>query len=35
VPEGFVYASDTNPEQMSDAELKTWIDINKDSIGKI
>lgn len=35
VPEGFVYASDSNPVWMSDAELQAWIDTNKDSIGKI
>ena len=35
VPEGFVYASDTNSEWMSDNELQTWIDANQDAIGKI
>jgi FlaA1/EpsC-like NDP-sugar epimerase len=35
VPEGFVYASDTNSEWMSDGELQAWIDTNKDAIGKI
>ena len=35
VPEGFVYASDNNPAWMSDVELRTWIDVNKESIGKI
>ena len=35
VPEGFVYASDSNQSWMSDAELQAWIDANVDSIGKI
>ena len=35
VPEGFVYASDSNPAWMSDADLQAWIDANQDSIGKI
>ena len=35
VPEGFVYASDSNPAWMSDADLQAWIDANVDSIGKI
>lgn len=35
VPEGFVYASDNNPDWMSNADLQAWIDINKDLIGKI
>jgi UDP-N-acetylglucosamine 4,6-dehydratase/5-epimerase len=35
VPEGFVYASDSNPAWMSDADLQVWIDANQDSIGKI
>ncbi len=35
VPEGFVYASDNNAEWMTDAELKTWIDKNRDKIGNI
>jgi UDP-N-acetylglucosamine 4,6-dehydratase len=35
VPEGFVYASDTNPEWMSDAELRTWIDANLGSLDNI
>ncbi|MDA8632050.1 UDP-N-acetylglucosamine 4,6-dehydratase (inverting) [Litoricolaceae bacterium] len=35
VPEGFVYASDSNPTLMSDADLRAWIDANADSIGKI
>jgi len=35
VPEGFVYASDSNTEWMSDADLQGWIDANQDHIGKI
>lgn len=35
VPEGFVYASDSNPSRMSNADLQAWIDANADSIGKI
>lgn len=35
VAEGFVYASDNNVEWMSDAELQTWIDINRAHIGSI
>jgi UDP-N-acetylglucosamine 4,6-dehydratase (inverting) len=35
VPEGFVYASDTNSEWMSDNELQTWIAANQDAIGRI
>ncbi|MGB5855925.1 MAG: polysaccharide biosynthesis protein, partial [Oceanisphaera sp.] len=35
VPEGFVYASDTNQEWMSTAELQTWIASNHEHIGKI
>lgn len=35
VPEGFVYASDNNTEWMSDAELQTWIDANREKIGSI
>jgi UDP-N-acetylglucosamine 4,6-dehydratase len=35
VAEGFTYASDTNTEWMSDAELQAWISANQDSIGKI
>ncbi len=34
-PEGFVYASDTNPVWMSNAELTSWINLNADFIGKI
>lgn len=35
VQEGFVYASDNNPEWMSDAKLQAWIDINREKIGNI
>lgn len=34
VPESFVYASDTNSEWMTDADLRAWIDVNHDNIGK-
>lgn len=34
VEEGFTYASDTNTEWMSDADLQRWIDANQDRIGK-
>jgi UDP-N-acetylglucosamine 4,6-dehydratase len=35
VPEGFVYASDNNPEWMSDADLQAWIETNREKIGNI
>ncbi|MEJ3621587.1 UDP-N-acetylglucosamine 4,6-dehydratase (inverting) [Brachymonas wangyanguii] len=35
VPDGFVYASDNNPEWMSDADLQNWIDANRSKIGSI
>jgi FlaA1/EpsC-like NDP-sugar epimerase len=35
VPEGFVYASDTNTEWMTDDELQAWIDRHYNEIGKI
>lgn len=35
VPEGFVYTSDTNPSWMSRAELRAWIGVNAENIGKI
>ena len=35
VPEDFVYASDNNPEWMSDADLQAWIDANRGKIGSI
>lgn len=35
VAEDFVYSSDNNPEWMSDADLQTWIDTNREKIGAI
>ena len=35
VPDGFVYASDNNPEWMSDAQLQAWIEINREMIGSV
>tara|TARA_R110000851_G_C13099132_1_gene567963 strand:+ start:1087 stop:2085 length:999 start_codon:yes stop_codon:yes gene_type:complete len=35
VPEGFVYSSDNNTEWMSEAQLASWIDKNKEKIGQI
>ncbi len=35
VPEGFTYASDTNPEWMSPETLQAWISTNSDKIGKV
>lgn len=35
VSEGFVYASDNNPEWMSDQQLQNWIQLNQDKIGSI
>lgn len=35
VAEGFIYASDSNPEWMTDAELQAWIVSNAEKIGKI
>ncbi|PUE41733.1 UDP-N-acetylglucosamine 4,6-dehydratase (inverting) [Limnohabitans sp. Bal53] len=35
VPDGFVYASDNNPEWMTDNQLKSWITENKEKIGSI
>ncbi len=35
VPEGFVYASDNNPEWMTEDELRAWIDANREKIGRI
>jgi UDP-N-acetylglucosamine 4,6-dehydratase/5-epimerase len=34
VPEGFVYASNTNSEWMTKEQLLTWLDTNKNYIGK-
>ena len=35
VPEGFVYASDTNPHWIAIDELRRWIEANRDKIGRI
>jgi UDP-N-acetylglucosamine 4,6-dehydratase len=35
VAEGFVYASDNNPEWMTDAQLQSWVDANSEKIGSI
>lgn len=35
VPEGFTYASDTNPEWMLPETLRTWLGANTDKIGRI
>lgn len=35
VADNFVYASDNNPEWMSDADLQDWIEINREKIGNI
>ena len=35
VPDGFVYASDNNPEWMTDVQLQAWIDINREMIGRV
>jgi UDP-N-acetylglucosamine 4,6-dehydratase/5-epimerase len=35
VPQGFVYASDTNSEWMTKENLQTWIDKNQNYIGKL
>ncbi len=35
VPEGFVYASDTNSEWMSRETLRDWIQANRATIGKL
>lgn len=35
VPEGFIYASDSNAEWMTDAQLQGWIDSNREKIGTI
>lgn len=33
VAEGFVYASDSNPDWMTDAQLQHWIETNREKIG--
>ena len=35
VPDGFVYSSDNNQEWMTKSELKKWIELNQNYIGKI
>jgi hypothetical protein len=35
VPEGFIYASDTNENWMTQNELKIWMDENQGKIGDI
>jgi len=35
VQEGFIYSSDSNTSWMSNTDLQTWIDVNKELIGKI
>lgn len=35
VPEGFVYSSDTNADWMSASDLTSWIDSNREKIGRI
>lgn len=35
VPDGFVYASDNNPQWMSRESLKSWIELNREKIGAI
>ncbi len=35
VPEGFVYSSDNNAEWMTEDQLRTWIDANREKIGSI
>lgn len=35
VPEGFIYASDSNTDWMTVEQLRSWIDINREKIGSI
>lgn len=35
VPKGFVYASDSNSEWMSDGELQDWLQVNCENIGSV
>ena len=35
VPEGFIYASNTNSEWMTKSELQKWMDTNKNYLNKI
>lgn len=34
-PEGFIYSSDSNSEWMTDADLRSWIECNREKIGSI
>tara|TARA_Y100000816_G_C26103900_1_gene585895 strand:+ start:313 stop:1314 length:1002 start_codon:yes stop_codon:yes gene_type:complete len=35
VPQDFIYSSNTNTKWMTKSELKSWIEINRDYLGKI
>ena len=35
VNQGFIYSSDNNKQWMNDKELESWINKNKEKIGKI
>ena len=35
VPDGFIYASDSNHEWMTDSDLKSWLEQNSENIGRI
>jgi len=35
VKEGFIYASDSNPEWMSEKALQAWVEVNRRKIGQI
>ena len=35
VPDGFVYASDSNHEWMTDSDLQSWLEQNSENIGRI
>jgi UDP-N-acetylglucosamine 4,6-dehydratase len=35
VPEGFVYSSNNNSHWMTDDELRSWIEINREKIGSV
>ncbi|MCC2597550.1 UDP-N-acetylglucosamine 4,6-dehydratase (inverting) [Pusillimonas sp. MFBS29] len=35
VPEGFVYSSDNNMQWMTDQQLRVWIELNMEKIGRI
>ena len=34
VKNGFIYSSDNNPNWMTKKDFKTWIDANRDYLGK-